>query len=129
MSKIIISDKDNNLEEMILTEGTVTIGRSKDNDILINDLSVSAHHAKLVTFFKPTYIQDLQSTNGTYVNSRRVMEHTLEQGDVITIGKQSIYFYKDDEFKTAIPQDHTIELSSRDISLILKKEDQQKKSD
>lgn len=124
MSKIIISNSKNELEEMVLTEGTVTIGRNRENDIQIDDPSVSAYHAKLVSFFKPTYIQDLQSTNGTYVNSRRVMEHTLEHGDIVTIGKHSIYFCKDDEFVPAQQQDHTIELSSRDISQILKKESQ-----
>ncbi len=128
MSKIIISNNKNELEEMVLTEGTVTIGRNKDNDIQIDDPSVSAYHAKLVSFFKPTYIQDLRSTNGTYVNSKRVMEHTLEHGDIVTIGKHSIYFCKDNEFIPAQQQDHTVELSSRDISMILKKENQENTS-
>jgi len=128
MSKIIISNKQNELEEMVLTEGTVTIGRNRENDIQIDDPSVSAYHAKLVSFFKPTYIQDLRSTNGTYVNSKRVMEHTLEHGDIVTIGKHSIYFCKDNEFVAATPEDHTVELSTRDISLILKKDNQENTS-
>ncbi len=57
------------------------------------------------------------------------MEHTLEHGDIITIGKHSIYFCKDNEFASAQAQDHTVELSSRDISLILKKEKQESTSE
>jgi pSer/pThr/pTyr-binding forkhead associated (FHA) protein len=123
MAKIIIHTDQNGTEEMLLTEGTVTIGRTKDNDIQIDDPAVSAYHAKLVSFFKPTYIQDLRSTNGTYVNGSRVMEHTLEHGDIITIGKHNIYFSKESGFASAPDApDHTVELSVTDISLILKNE-------
>ena len=111
MAKIIIHTDQNGTEEMLLTEGTVTIGRTKDNDIQIDDPAVS------------TYIQDLRSTNGTYVNGSRVMEHTLEHGDIITIGKHNIYFSKESGFASAPDApDHTVELSVTDISLILKNE-------
>lgn len=124
MAKIIISNDQNEIKELSLTEGTVTIGRTKDNDIQIDDPSVSAYHAKLVSFFKPTYIQDLRSTNGTYVNGKRVVEHTLKHGDIVSIGKHRIYFGKDNETSSTTPINHdrTIELSIDDISLILKKE-------
>jgi pSer/pThr/pTyr-binding forkhead associated (FHA) protein len=120
MPKILISKEQNKIEEMAVTEGTVTIGRNKDNDIQIDDPSVSAYHAKLVSFFKPTYIQDLRSTNGTYVNGRRIMEHTLQDSDVITIGKHSIIYKKDDATVDRDNTELTIELSAQDISLILK---------
>ncbi len=122
MAKIIIHTDQNGTEEMILPEGTVTIGRTKDNDIQIADPAVSAYHAKLVSFFKPTYIQDLRSTNGTYVNGNRVMEHTLEHGDIITIGKHNIYFSMESGFAKTTNPEHTVELSVGDISLILKNE-------
>ncbi len=129
MAKIIIHTDQNSTEELLLTEGTVTIGRTKDNDIQIDDPAVSAYHAKLVSFFKPTYIQDLRSTNGTYVNGSRVMEHTLEHGDIITIGKHNIYFSKESGFASTPDPDHTIELSAGDISLILKNEKSEKNTD
>ena len=129
MAKIIISNDNNEVKELVLTEGTVTIGRTKDNDIQIDDVSVSAYHAKLVSFFKPTYIQDLRSTNGTYVNGKRVMEHTLEHGDIVTIGTHRIFFGKDGDIAPPSEPDHTVELSTNDISLILKKERQDSQAD
>lgn len=120
MPRIIISDDTNESHELPLSEGTVTIGRNKDNDIQIDDDAVSAYHAKLVSFFKPTYIQDLRSTNGTYVNGERVMEHTLTDGDIITIGKHKILFDKNFDSNITADPDMTIELSKNDISLILK---------
>ena len=120
MPKIIINNNQDSIDEMAIGEGTVTIGRNKDNDIQIDDPSVSAYHAKLVSFFKPTYIQDLRSTNGTYVNGKRVMEHTMEDGDIITIGKHSISYQKDGNVSDSKNDESTIELTKNDISLILK---------
>ena len=120
MPRIIISSEHSGSEELPLSEGTVTIGRNKDNDIQIDDPSVSAYHAKLVSFFKPAYVQDLRSTNGTYVNGSRVMEHTLANGDVITIGKHKILFDMHFDAHMQSDPDLTIELSKKDISLILK---------
>lgn len=96
MPKLIITDGKEIVEEIPLTEGTISIGRKADNDIQIADASVSAHHAKIVTFFKPTYIKDLMSTNGSYVNGNQIQEHTLEHGDVITIGQHHIIFERGD---------------------------------
>ena len=92
MSKLIITDGKEKMDEIPLMDGTISIGRKADNDIQIVDEAVSAHHAKIVTFFKPTYIKDLMSTNGSYVNGVQIQEHTLEHGDVITIGLHHIIF-------------------------------------
>lgn len=121
MPRIIISNTaQGSTNELPLSEGTVTIGRNKDNDIQIDDVAVSAYHAKLVSFFKPTYIQDLRSTNGTYVNGSRVMEHTLTDGDIISIGEHKILFDKNFDVNIETDPDLTVELSKNDISLILK---------
>ena len=120
MSKITITNNQDQIKEMTLFEGTVTIGRDKDNDIQIDDPSVSSHHAKLVSFFKPTYIQDLRSTNGTYVNGSRIMEHTLENGDIISIGHHYIFFDSESSELLKNEPERTQELSKIDISLILK---------
>jgi len=120
MPRIIINNEQNEYQELPINEGTVSIGRNKDNDIQIDDPSVSAYHAKLVSFFKPTYIQDLRSTNGTYVNGSRIMEHTLTHGDIITIGQHKILFDKEFDADTRPEPELTMELSKQDISLILK---------
>jgi len=122
MAKITITNREKDINELALSEGTVTIGRNKDNDIQIDDIAVSAYHAKLVSFFKPTYIQDLRSTNGTYVNGKRIMEHTLSHGDIITIGKHKIFFDKESTIDVPLEPETTLQLSKKDISLIIKTE-------
>jgi len=73
-----------------LTAGTLTIGRKADNDVRLQDSTVSGHHAKIVTYFKASHVEDLGSTNGTFVNGRRVRMHTLRPGDVVAIGRHTI---------------------------------------
>ena len=121
MPRVIIYSESQETQYLPLNEGTVTIGRKKDNDIQIDDPSVSAYHAKLVSFFKPTYVQDLRSTNGTYVNGARVMEHTLENDDVITIGEHKIVFDKEYNAENRAEPEHTVELSNSALHHILKK--------
>ena len=78
---------DNKNPECInLEPGTVLIGRATDNDVKFQDKLISAHHAKIVTCFKASYIEDLSSTNGTFLNGKRVKLHTLHPGDEIIVG-------------------------------------------
>lgn len=93
MTKLIITRGNEKVDEINVEYGTLTIGRKSDNDICINDRAVSSHHAKIVTFSKPTYITDLRSTNGTYINGQKiVLDHTLNHGDIITIGKHQLTY-------------------------------------
>ena len=75
-----------NHERINLEPGTVFIGRARDNDVKFQDKLISAHHAKIVTCFEASYIEDLSSTNGTFINGKRVKMHTLHPGDEITVG-------------------------------------------
>lgn len=126
MARLLLYTDDKITSEIPLGQGTVTIGREKDNDIQLKDRSVSQHHAKIVTFFKPTYIQDLRSTNGTYVNGKRVMERTLKQGDEIMIGKQRMVFDMETaEIRSSEPQS-TMELSADELNQMIHKEQQEK---
>ncbi len=70
-----------------LKPGTVFIGRAGDNDIMFQDRLLSAHHAKIVTCFEASYIEDLSSTNGTFLNGKRIKTHTLHPGDEVTVGQ------------------------------------------
>jgi pSer/pThr/pTyr-binding forkhead associated (FHA) protein len=69
-----------------LAPGELTLGRAPDNQVSINDSTVSAHHARIYTYFYVSYIEDLQSTNGTFVNGKRITKHLLKPGDVIHLG-------------------------------------------
>jgi len=69
---------------------SLTIGRRKDNDVVVDNLAVSGHHAKIDSVDNGFLLLDLKSLNGTFVNERRVDSVWLNHGDTITIGKHSL---------------------------------------
>ena len=75
--------------------GGVTIGRSTDNDIVIQDVLASRHHAFLTQTPLGTEIRDAHSINGTFVNGVRVGSALLSEGDVVTIGNVDLVFTRD----------------------------------
>jgi len=79
-------------QELDLTGDAVTIGRKPDNTLSIDDSAVSARHARVTRIHAVYFIEDLQSTNGTFVNDKRIDRHQLRDTDVITIGRHRIIF-------------------------------------
>ena len=75
--------------------GAVTIGRSTDNDVVIQDVLASRHHAFLIQTPLGTEIRDSHSVNGTFVNGVRVGSAVLTEGDVVTIGNVDLVFTRD----------------------------------
>ncbi len=90
--KLEFSFNSNRLDEFVLDKEIMTIGRKDDNDIHIENLAVSGHHAKLLTIFDDSFLEDLDSTNGTYVNGQPITKHPLKHGDVIVIGKHELRY-------------------------------------
>ena len=79
---------------------SLTIGRLEDNDIMIENLAVSGHHAKIDNVGDDYLLTDLKSKNGTFVNEQTAVSHWLKPGDIITIGKHILIFsYADDEIQ------------------------------
>src|SRR5436190_6179860 len=70
----------------------MTIGRLPDNAVMIDNPAVSSHHACVHRDGDQFIVEDLQSTNGTFVNEKRITRHTLRDGDVVLIGKHQIVF-------------------------------------
>jgi len=112
MNKIFINHGTFKLGEYELKRGTLTIGRSTSNDIQIDDPSVSNHHAKIVTLFETTFIEDLKSTNGTFVNGKPIQKHTLRSSDIINLGKHQILYH-------SAPQPQTVAAGGEDNTMIL----------
>lgn len=73
-----------------LAAGTLTIGRAEDNTLHLDDRTISKHHARIVTYFEATHVEDLGSTNGTYVNGKKVHKQVLQPGDVLKIGQHQL---------------------------------------
>lgn len=79
-------------ESFTVTEDRVSIGRSPDAGVFLDDVTVSRNHALLVRRRDGLYIDDLGSLNGTYVNRRRIESHRLTDGDEIQIGKYKLSY-------------------------------------
>ena len=89
--------------ELDLIPGRLVIGRTAENDLQIDSKFVSRHHAQIVTTLQGSIVEDLNSTNGVYVRSKRVRRHLLNDGDVVQIGQHEI-MYIDDRHHRAQPQ-------------------------
>ncbi len=99
MPNLTLKYKDTELVDHRLQKGhSLTIGRRKNNDVTIENLAVSGHHAKIDSVADGFVLIDLQSKNGSFVNEQLVNSHWLKNGDVISIGKHSlVFYYSDDE--------------------------------
>jgi pSer/pThr/pTyr-binding forkhead associated (FHA) protein len=74
-----------------------TIGRLPDNDIRIDNPAVSGHHSLIINILNDSFLEDLNSTNGTYVNGKLIKKHALQHGDVVTVGHHQLRFVEDDD--------------------------------
>jgi len=109
MPNLTLKFKNTTLGDYRLRKGySLTIGRRKNNDVVIENLAVSSHHAKIDSVADGFVLVDLQSKNGSFVNEQLVNSHWLKNGDVISVGKHSlIFFYSEDE---AMPDDGSDEM-------------------
>ncbi len=92
MPKVIIKFKESVQNEILLEKEIVTIGRNPGNDICIDNLAVSSFHAKIIKEGNQFIIEDLKSTNGTFLNKKRITKASLQDNDTIIIGKHSLLF-------------------------------------
>jgi predicted component of type VI protein secretion system len=92
MAELFLKFEDRVLQELLLSGGTVTIGRQPDSIFRIDNPAVSGHHAKVYAEGDHYVIEDVESFNGTYVNGRRISKVILKDGDNATIGKHTIEF-------------------------------------
>jgi pSer/pThr/pTyr-binding forkhead associated (FHA) protein len=92
MAKIVVSLDGTVLQELALTKERTTIGRRSLNDIVIDNRAISGEHAVIVTILKDSFLEDLNSTNGTLVNGQPVKKHFLQNNDVIELAQYKIRF-------------------------------------
>jgi pSer/pThr/pTyr-binding forkhead associated (FHA) protein len=96
MPKVIISIDEVVIKEVQLTKEKTTLGRRPYNDIVIDNLAVSGEHAVLQMSGSEVVLEDLNSTNGTYVNGKAVKKQPLQNGDSIEVGKYKVKFVADE---------------------------------
>ena len=93
MPTLVISIDGAVIKEVRLTKERTTLGRRPFNDIVIENLAVSGEHAVLIKDGNKVRIEDLQSTNGTFVNGLAVQTQELMHGDLLDIGRYKIRFW------------------------------------
>lgn len=92
MAKLILSMDNLVLKEIPLNKERTSIGRKAHNDIQIDNLAISGEHAVIVTILNDSFLEDLNSTNGTFVNGQQVKKHFLQNNDVIELGKYRLKY-------------------------------------
>jgi len=93
MSKLVLKYEDRILKEVPVTSGPVTIGRVPGNTVVIDNPAVSSQHARVIVEGGQYVVEDLGSTNGTFVKEQAIKKHILQEGDVIRVGKHTLTFY------------------------------------
>jgi len=92
MARLILSLDNQVLAEYNMMKERYTVGRLPDNDVRIDNPAVSGHHSLIINILNDSFLEDLNSTNGTYVNGKLIKKHALQHGDVITIGHHQLRF-------------------------------------
>jgi pSer/pThr/pTyr-binding forkhead associated (FHA) protein len=92
MARLMLSLDGSVLAEYNMNKERYTIGRLPDNDIRIDNPAVSGHHSLIINILNDSFLEDLNSTNGTYVNGKLIKKHAMQHGDVITVGHHQLRF-------------------------------------
>src|ERR1700691_3160890 len=95
MPKLLLKFNAAVLKEIKLGKESIVVGRKPDNQIVIDNPAISSHHCKISLEGGTYYIEDLDSTNGTYVNQKRVKKAGLHANDVVGVAKHSLVFVDD----------------------------------
>jgi FHA domain len=96
MSKLVVSLDGVVIKEVQITKDKTTLGRRPYNDIVIDNLAVSGEHAVLQMVGNDVFIEDLNSTNGTYINGKAIKKQLLAHNDTVEIGKYKIKYQADE---------------------------------
>ncbi len=124
MAKLILSMDGLVLKEIALTKERLTIGRKPQNDIQIDNLAISGEHAAVVTILNDSFLEDLNSTNGTLVNGQPIKKHFLRNNDIVELGKYKLK-YMVDTAQPNIPLDQEASVGTRSSAEAMRPENLQ----
>jgi pSer/pThr/pTyr-binding forkhead associated (FHA) protein len=97
LGKLVLYMPDGSTREILLNRERIRIGRRPDNDIPLPFAAVSGEHAAIVTILADSFLEDLGSTNGTFVNGKPITKHFLRDRDRIDVGRENFIYYADDD--------------------------------
>jgi pSer/pThr/pTyr-binding forkhead associated (FHA) protein len=118
MARLVLSLDGQVMAEYNMNKERYTIGRLPDNDIRIDNAAVSGHHSLIINILNDSFLDDLNSTNGTYVNGKLIKKHALQHGDVVTVGHHQLRFVEDDEAQDEFEKTMVIQPSSRPVEKV-----------
>ncbi|MHB9155978.1 MAG: FHA domain-containing protein [Endomicrobiales bacterium] len=104
MPKLLLKFQAAVIKEISLDKTPLTIGRKPDNDVVIDSMSVSGHHARIILQGNSYMIEDLQSTNGTFLNEKKILNGALKHDDQVLLGQHTLVFVNPEETKPETPE-------------------------
>jgi len=119
MARLVLHLDGQVLAEYNMSKERYTIGRLPDNDIRIDHGAVSGHHALVINILNDSFLEDLNSTNGTYVNGKIIKKHALQHGDVITVGHHALRFVDSETDAPADEFEKTMVIAPREAATLL----------
>jgi pSer/pThr/pTyr-binding forkhead associated (FHA) protein len=119
MARLVLSLDGQLLAEYNMSRERYTIGRLPDNDIRIDNAAVSGHHALIINILNDSFLEDLNSTNGTYVNGKIVKKHALQHGDVVTVGHHALRFVDGETDEPADEFERTMVIRPNEAAALL----------
>ena len=130
LPRLILTREGKTLGEVMLKQPRLLIGRGEHNDLRINSKLLSRHHAMFVNHGSTTLLMDMNSTNGTFVNSRRVSNHVMRNNDIVSLGSHRIKFVHAGADQAVTPDpagavDTVIMKTLDDMRLLMEKESSQ----
>ncbi|HEX8029005.1 MAG TPA: FHA domain-containing protein [Vicinamibacterales bacterium] len=105
MARLIVKLGERDLQEYDIGAQPIAIGRLPDNQIVIDNPTVSGHHARVHREGAICVLEDLKSTNGTFVHGKPIARHSLREGDVVLIGKHALLFTRQGDPPDDLPAD------------------------
>ncbi len=119
MARLVLHLDGQVLAEYNMSKERYTVGRLPDNDIRIDNPAVSGHHALVINILNDSFLEDLNSTNGTYVNGKIIKKHALQHGDVITVGHHALRFVDSEVEEPEDEFEKTMVISPRDAAALM----------
>ncbi len=104
MAKLLLKFETAFIKEIPLDKPVFAVGRKPDNDIVLEHPTVSGHHCKIYQAAGSYFVEDLNSTNGTFVNGKKIVKAGLKHNDSIGIIKYSLVFVGDEKASSASSQ-------------------------